>query len=162
MSCVNIYTDGENWTRGDPEVYVLAGQVCGSQIKSSKFNLARVNDTNKLFYILDLNNMYFDDTCSWDTFYSGWESDGSCSGIYAWVSCGKQAIPTIRCYHAPCDFEQIHNSWRDNSDDERHAYEPRVHTNKMLGLWNTHNHDSNYSDSRYAAAKLYKRHWFCL
>jgi hypothetical protein len=45
-----------------------------------------------------------------------------------------------------------------NSDDSIHTYDLKVHTLKMLGLWNVHNWELNYVDSRNAYSKFYKRH----
>lgn len=159
MSYLKIYRDGESWLRGDPEVYLLAGQICNGQAKGYYFNLARVNKVNTWYYIADLNSMYFDGNCSNDTFYAVWEADGGQRGVYAYATNAVKVIPTINCYpDKTCSYKYVQNLWRGNGDDPIHDYIPAVHTNKMLGYWNTHNYDSRYSDSRYAAAKFYKRH----
>lgn len=159
MSQLYIFNDAEPWYKGDPEIYLLAGQICNGEGKGYYYDLARVNNTKKWYWIYDLNQMYFDEKCSWDTYYSVWERDGSGGGVYMYTNQGQRITPHIRCYpDASCDYKYVQTLFRGNSDDPIHTYEPRVHTSKMLGLWNVHNWDSNYVDSRYAYSKFYKRH----
>jgi hypothetical protein len=70
MSYLYIFHDAEPWCSGDPEIYLLAGQICNDEGKGYYYNLARVNTTKRWYWIYDLNQMDFDEKCSWDTYYS--------------------------------------------------------------------------------------------
>ncbi len=161
MSYIKIHQTGESWLRGDPEIYLLAGQICNGVSKAYRFNLPRVNSKGVWYYVGDLNQMYFDATCSWDTFYAVWEDDDgyNCGGVFAYTNCGQPVTPALNCYpDSKCSFMYVYSLWRGNGDDPVHTYIPQVHTNKMLGNWGTHNYDSYYSDTRNAEAKFYKTH----
>jgi hypothetical protein len=159
MSYLKIHKDGEPWYKGDPEIYLLAGQICNGEGKGYYYDLAKVNKTNTWYYTYYLNQMYFDTNCSWDTYYSVWERDGSGGGVYMYTNQGQHLTPHIRCYpDQSCDYRYVQTLWRGNSDDPIHTYDPAIHTSKMLGQWYYHNYDGNYSDTRNASAKFYKRH----
>ena len=158
MSYIKIHDDHEPWYRGDPEVYLLVGQIRNGEDRGYKFNLARVNKTGRWYWIRDLTKMYFDGNSSYDTYYGVWESDGAGSGCYMYTNRGRRIYPYIKSYPTSGGTQPVWCLYVGNSDDEIHGYPPRCKTNKMLGAWNTHNYDSNYSDTRTAQAKFYKVH----
>ena len=159
MSYLKIHRDQEPWTRGDPEVYLLIGQICDRDGKEYYRNLSRVNKENRWYYIRDLNDIYFDSKCSYETYYAVWERDSNCtyrvggtssacSYEYHRLQCAPDSTCTtrwIRVGHA-------------NGDDRIHTTAPQVITNKARLPWDSHYYDRWYSDTRYASAYFAKRH----
>jgi hypothetical protein len=161
MLYLDIRIDGESWTRGDPEVYVMAGQICSGQPKGYYWNLSYVNDT-KRWYTVNLP-MSFNSNCSYETYYSVWERDGSVSYQYrfgGWTNYCKYQHPRLACSPYSGSTTQYIKMCAHKSDDAIHV--PGVNSpygamvRKNLMPWNVNfyyysgNSPGYWSDGRYA------------
>ncbi len=160
MSYLKIHRDQEPWYRGDPEVFLLAGKICAGKSYGYYFDLKRVNDTGKWYWIKDLNSMWFTQDCSYETFYSVWERDGSVTGTGSYYGdCCRYVQVRLSCYpYTACSTQYVHSLRRNKGDDPIYDWQPKTITSKMRGSWGVHNYDSQWSDSRTASGKFYKTH----